>query len=114
MLIKNIQKTISLNKYRNTNYFTLNSLKKEFAWFVLDSLKGKKERFVDPVKLIFTFGGYRKRDIDGEMISVKFTLDALVDLGILIDDSPKYVREITSKVGEDGVKTFDVEIIKIA
>jgi len=110
MKLLDIPKTISLNTYRNTHYFKLNALKQEFAWFVLEAMKNKREKPKTPVKLIFTFGGYRHRDIDGEIVNVKFTIDALVSLGILPDDSPEYVNEIVMKTEDSKRKTFDLQI----
>ena len=116
MKIKDIPRTISMNMYRNAHYHKLNALKQEFCWLFLEALQKcghKKEPIETPVKLTFVFHHKNKaclRDLDGNYPSVKFAIDAMVDLGLIPDDNPDYVKQITFEVGERGKNTFDLYI----
>jgi hypothetical protein len=50
-------------------------------------------RFCSPVRVRVVLYGVRLTDVDN--CCVKYAIDALVAEGILVDDSPKYVKEIT-------------------
>lgn len=119
MIIKNIPKTISMNVYRNTHYFTLNARKQEFVWLFLEALQKSghtKKPIETPIKLTFTFHYKNKRtlrDIDGEYPNVKFAIDSMVDLGMIPDDNTTYIKEIKFVHGEQCDDTFDLEIQKI-
>jgi len=118
IIIKDIPRTISMNKYRNSHYHTLNRLKQEFNWLFLEALQNsgyKKEPIDTPIKITFIFNYKNKRclrDIDGNYPSCKFAIDAMVDLGLIPDDNPDYVKEITFKHGDMKDNSFDMEIKK--
>lgn len=81
------------------------------AWLLKEALMNHDGRpyfddewmFKAPVALTFTvcFGDKRRRDLDGWASALAPWIDAMVDLGILVDDSTRYVRSLTVAV-EDG------------
>ena len=92
---------LNLNKYKQWHFQENNRLKKLFkisvAKFIrqLEPIKGR-------CKLTYTiyYENNRKFDIDnvGAVVS-KFNSDALVELGVLVEDNYDYVVEIVFKYG---------------
>lgn len=106
---------MSLNKYRNAHYMTINKEKAEYAvlvWFAMQRSKVKKKKLKTPIKTIFTFYSYRGRDIDGETISIKNFHDSLTVLGMIPDDSQKYLKAYEVNGSEEKGNFYDVEIIE--
>lgn len=110
-----------LNEYtraNRSNAYKGNSLKRKNERYICIDIvqactKGtlkKIEKY--PVKLEITwYEPNLKRDIDNITFAAKFILDALVEKGILIDDSQKYVSEINHKVLVDKINPrIEVEI----
>lgn len=115
MIIKNLPKSISLNKYRNTHFFKLNDLKAQYAWLVKFAIQESNEKIKPlktPIKTNFIFNNFRKRDIDGEVISIKFFHDALVELKMLEDDDLNNISAFSVESRESKGEFYDVEIIE--
>ncbi|PTM58360.1 hypothetical protein [Desmospora activa] len=90
----------SLNQMRNMHYYKLNRVKRE--WARLISIVSAARRPSKPfervvVTLTYHFPDKRRRDPDN--YSGKFIMDALVDMGFLIDDSFDHV-ELRHRKGE--------------
>jgi len=61
-------------------------------------------KFIQSVKIHITYYEQNKRrDVDNIYSSSKYILDGLVQAGILIDDSPKYVCDIKNQIEYDKV-----------
>ena len=53
-------------------------------------------------------------DLDNRILAVKFTLDALKQLGIIEDDSPKFVKEVVIRDDKDLDKnTYKITVEEI-
>ena len=94
----------NLNVYRNLHH-TLNNdakhLYKELVWRQLEEMHPVEE-LVAPIRVTVTLFAPDKRDRDlGNFCSVaqKYIDDAIVEYGILVDDSVKYVKECNYRWG---------------
>lgn len=69
-------------------------IKEEVYWAFYQIENKPKLPFEKKVDIIFTayYKDKRRRDVDG--LNSKYHLDGLVDCGVLIDDSVKYVKSI--------------------
>ena len=67
--------------------------------------------FVAPVRLHFHHTRNRLADLDG--LSVKAAIDGLVAAGILADDSPKHVAEITHTQSKGDPEVTTITITEI-
>lgn len=107
----------SFNDYNNIcrrNKWEANNFKKgvqgDIVWAIK---KSKLLKCYKAVKVNFIWiERTKKRDIDNVMSAKKFILDALVTANILINDSPKYVCEITDKLIYDKNKG-DMVLVEI-
>lgn len=105
----------NLNVYRNLHHITNNDVKhlyKDIIWKQLYEMPS--ERLREPVRVTVTLYAPDKRDRDlGNFCSVaqKYADDAIVEYGILTDDSVKYVKECVYKWGgvDRSNPRFDVE-----
>ncbi|MBU4317108.1 MAG: hypothetical protein KKF30_07520 [Proteobacteria bacterium] len=93
---------LNLNIYRNTHYMTLNEAKELMLYEVEKRLPGGS---AGSPPYLFTYTIYPRtgRGFDlGNVCSIiqKFTDDALIHLGVIIDDNYKIVREINYRFGE--------------
>ena len=90
---------LNLNSYRNWKFHLNNSLKVQFK----DELELSHLKPIEgKVKVSYTFyyPDKRLRDLDNSMAVIsKFTLDALVETGILEDDNYLNVVEVKATLG---------------
>lgn len=111
------QKLPSLNEVINvnrSNYYQGNSLKKQIQkdicqWIQLSLLKGEIKPVSQCIVDIKWHEKTRKRDADNIQSSTKFILDAMVDMGIIKDDSRRYVPQVYHEIiddDEDFVEVF--------
>jgi len=117
---------MSLNKYRNCHWNSIDQQKKEFVLMLrlLMQEQGIKiRRLKTPIYTKFYFYSYRGRDIDGEIISIKNFHDALCDpfinmqkpragLGLIHDDTTEFLSGYEVHSVEEKGNFFDVEIIE--
>ena len=90
---------LNLNSYRNWKHHLNNDLKIQFKEELDIS---HMVEFLGRVKVCYTFyyPDKRLRDLDNSMAVIsKFTLDALVEGGILEDDNYRHVVEVKAKLG---------------
>ncbi len=106
-----------LNEYTNANRRNAHegaNLKRENQNIVQWAIRGGKLKKIDkyPVELNITwYEPNSRRDIDNVTFAVKFILDALVVMGILENDSQKYVKRINNIVLVDKKNSrIEVEI----
>lgn len=66
---------------------------KEAEWILS---RKKPSLYGKPVSIIVT--AYLKRPIDCDNVSCKGIIDGLKLLDVIIDDSPKYITEVTTRV----------------
>ena len=94
----------------------------ELAWVTLREeivrLSTVLVPFSWPVVAIIYTGYYSSKplDHDGLIIGMKPFMDALVKLGVITDDSPQIVRQLTALYGgqdERGMERVEVEIREI-
>lgn len=92
---------LNLNGYRNWQFQLNNQLKKLFKITVAEDIRNLKP-VGGPVRITYSIFYPTKRafDVDniGTVIS-KFTMDALVEFEILVDDNYNYVPEIKFEYG---------------
>ena len=94
---------LNLNVYRNAHHMTLNQAKMEFKRHV--ELLALNVKDLCPMPFTFSYtvypGSGRAFDL-GNVCSIiqKFTDDALIELGIIKDDSYKVVRKVVYRFGE--------------
>ena len=77
----------------------------------INELLGEKKmsRFNTPVRILIH--SYRHRLVDSDNVSGKAAIDALVHAGILADDSPKQVTEVSFR--QTKIKTSEEEKTEI-
>lgn len=94
---------MGLNEYtglQRSHYYTGARAKKEQTWMVEQCIVAAgivPYKCAVEVGITWIEGRQRNgavRDIDGVRFGAKFILDALVNQGIIPDDSPRYVRHI--------------------
>lgn len=94
---------LNLNVYRNTHYLVLNQAKIAWKNIVQSALCDARELFaIPPYRFAYTVfpRSNRKFDLANVLpIVQKFTDDALIEFGIIPDDSYKVIPEITYKFG---------------
>ena len=97
---------LNLNNFRNAHHFTMNQAKILWKDVVLGSLDGFNvngpEAIIPPFRFTYTVfpGSNRKFDIGNVLPAVeKFTDDALIELGIIPDDSYKVIPAIDYRFG---------------
>jgi hypothetical protein len=97
---------LNLNSYRNTHYHTLNQSKvlwKDVVWNALESFNvNGPGAIVPPFRFTYTAFPATNRKFDlGNVLSIvqKFTDDALIELGIIPDDSYKVIPAIDYRFG---------------
>jgi hypothetical protein len=106
---------LNLNTYRNTHYMTLNQAK--VAWSNLigdilthrDSLPG-----TPPYRFVYTVFPSSNRKFDlSNVLSViqKFTDDALINYGVISDDSYKVIPEIDYRFGQVDKANPRIELV---
>jgi hypothetical protein len=80
-------KLIGLNWYRNAHFQILNKVKKEYLWIVKSQYQGK----LNVQKVSITYNIYfKRRGTDGgncRSVIEKFVLDALVESGVIANDT---------------------------
>lgn len=121
----------TLNEYRNAYFRTLNEQKKQWVITVKEAfekigyttvrlkkkdknqvylLKNHKEEVLKGecgrIKIVYHFPDNRNRDLDGNAIFAKYTLDAIIALGIFRDDNRNYIKFISQEVGADSKDSF--------
>lgn len=93
---------LNLNIYRNSHHFTLNAAKK--LWSDVVTAAAIHATIPDKPPYVFTYTVYpnsnRKFDL-GNVCSIiqKFTDDALIELGIITDDSYKVIPKVNYRIG---------------
>ena len=77
------------------HYHVKKEQKQKIMWHILEENK-KKIKFEGQVRVITT--GHSSRFSDWDNFGTRFKLvgDALIDLGILVDDSPKFITEFVT------------------
>lgn len=88
-----------------TNTFTHLESNTSDASLGTEKIKG----YDSPVRVVIH--SYRKRLTDADGISAKAAIDGLVKAGLLKDDSPKYVEEVTYRQYKSKEEKTIIEII---
>ena len=93
---------LNLNIYRNSNHMTLNHAKIAWKEIVLRNEIILVEHPSPPLHFIYTIfpGSGRKFDL-GNVCSIiqKFTDDALIEYGMISDDSYKIIPQVSYRIG---------------
>ena len=101
---------INNNWYRNVHYQIANKVKHYYKELVLKQIK-------EPIKLdkvrieCNLFYKSNVSDLDNYSIILKFLLDPLQEIGVLVNDNVKFVKEINWKVIEQDKLEPRVEFI---
>ena len=116
------QKLPSLNEYVaacRSNAYMGAKFKKEveevIAWSIRSALTNKTlHKTTNPVIIKFEWHEKTKRrDADNIASAKKFILDALVNKGVLVDDSRKYVKGFNDIIIDDTKDYVKVELIEV-
>jgi Holliday junction resolvase RusA-like endonuclease len=92
---------LNLNGFRNWNFQLSNQLKKLFKISVTSQIRALVP-CTKPVEITFViyYPSNRAFDLDNiGSVVCKFTNDALVELGVLIDDNYNFVKKVTYVFG---------------
>lgn len=92
---------LNLNIYRNLHHMTNNQAKTMFK-YLLSQANGLPCLSKHPYRFIYTLFQQSARATDvANVLSIvdKFTCDALVELGVLIDDNHKIIPEVVYRYG---------------
>lgn len=93
---------LNLNIYRNAHYMILNNAKEKYKELVQAAIGNLKLSFPPPYQFSYTIypGSNRKFDLANPLpIIQKFCDDALIELGVIPDDSFKIIRGIQYSFG---------------
>lgn len=67
--------------------------------YIYESLDaGRIKKVKKPVVILIDYYEGKRRDVDNIQSSQKFILDSLVESGVLVDDSQKYVKQIYHRI----------------
>ena len=108
----------SLNQQLRMHHYARMRLKKKCVKDVDDALKAsgyKVTEMIYPSRRMVTIISYRKRllDEDNNVGSTKPLLDAVKDMGLIWDDSPKFCELVTRQEKAKDVRTeIRIEVIK--
>lgn len=69
---------------------------KNYIYESLDA--GRIRKVKKPVVILIDYYEGKRRDVDNIQSSQKFILDSLVEAGVLVDDSQKYVKQIYHRI----------------
>lgn len=106
-------------RYNRTNAYKGARFKKEveevIGWSIRNALTSKNlQRVTTPVIIkMHWHEKTKRRDVDNIQSAQKFILDALVNHGILLDDSRKYVKQIYHEIIDDKTDYVEVELIEV-
>jgi hypothetical protein len=67
---------------------------------VLAALNGRPARMVKPVEIVVT-AFFKGRQFDPCNVPAKIYIDGLVQAGLLVDDTPRYVDSVTTRSRKD-------------
>lgn len=88
---------MTLNTQRRSHWSVIAKAKADTEFLVgVAAKKANLPSFDSPitVRLVWHAPDARRRDVDGLAPMMKAILDALVHLGVVVDDSSKYVRDV--------------------
>lgn len=94
---------VNLNVYRNTHYQILNDVKQIYKLLIAGLLSVDHAPLSGPHEFRYTLFPATKRSVDVMnpcSIIDKFACDALVELGMFLDDNHKIVKRLTFEFGE--------------
>lgn len=106
--------SLNLNLYRNTHYYVLNQMKKNFSSLVQEQLKD-----IPPLKKVFLkyiVHPKTKRLFDVANVCTvvdKFFCDALVQAGIIADDNCTIVEYVSYTVGNRSDKGYSYVTVDV-
>lgn len=106
--------SLNLNLYRNTHYYVLNQMKKNFSSLVQEQLKD-----IPPLKKVFLkyiVHPKTKRLFDVANVCTvvdKFFCDALVQAGIIADDNCTIVEYVSYTVGNKSDKGYSYVTVDV-
>lgn len=109
---------LNLNNYRNLHYRSLNNAKQNYSALVENKLPSRfKIPHDQPIMAIYVYYAQTKRKIDVAnpcSIIDKFTCDAIVKKGLLIDDNIDYLKEVRYVYGgvDRGNPRCDLYLVK--
>lgn len=103
----------SLNKYYAGGHWTVrNKQANKFHAQVKSQLHEKEIPSPHAVRVVCD--SHSRLDLDNRILAVKFTLDALKEMGYIKDDSPKFVKEIHIRDDPEMEKnTYKITLFEI-
>ncbi len=76
---------------------------------VLAATPIEAETFSGPVNICVT--AYRPRALDSDNVAAKLVIDGLCDAGLLQDDSPRWLHDVTTR-GRRGQPRVEIKIVE--
>lgn len=117
MIVEIPLKLVSLNEYigacRSNRYAGAKmkaNMQEQISWYI-----AKMPKFTKPINIHFHWvEGNKKRDIDNAAFGKKFILDAMVTMGKIPDDNPKYIKGFsdTFEYGKEFKVILDIKEIE--
>ena len=93
-IVLSLPKPPSLNEYYAGRHFAIRKKQGDkYKKFVKDELEKYDRFFAKRFEIHITYCS--RYDCDNSILASKFTADALVSLGLVTDDSPKYFRSLS-------------------
>lgn len=104
---------VSLNVYRNLNFWLKSKAKKDYAQIVNLKLRPFRRIKFDTPVITYTLYNKTKRRRDlSNFCSIidKFFCDSLVDMKMIVDDDCTHLKEIDYRFGGYGVDKVIIEV----
>lgn len=100
----------SLNKFYQGGHWIMRKKQADkYHNQVKQQLHGKEIPVFERIRVVCDSNS--RLDLDNRILAVKFTLDGLKQLGVIQDDSPKFVKEVVIRDNKEVDKnTFIIEI----
>ena len=108
---------LTMNVYRNLHYKASNIAKKAYSQLAWIELRAHKHTRLKSAKIRYTLYTENSRRIDlSNVLAVvdKFFSDSLVAVGIIEDDSQKFVKRVEFVYGGVGPERVEIDIEEAA
>lgn len=100
-----LPKTVSLNTLYSGKHWTYRKkVKDEYKKEIISALDGYDRYHAEYIRISIAYNS--RLDVDNCVLVSKFVADTLVDLGYIIDDSPRYYRELRIKFDQEITRNF--------
>lgn len=101
----------SLNQYRNTHFYKLNTIKKRYSESIFYQLKSQGLKTIKTPCAIQLFFHWKRQnyDLDNQVIT-KFIFDTLQEMNVIPNDNVNHIVKLCLCKGERKDNTIDIYI----